>query len=210
MFGVNVNYLTHYSGFDNADGEFYFDFGMLKKINFSTGQQPHTVTMGASITNFSSSVLTLDALGVINEIMLPVIAKYGLSYQTSFGQSHFLDSGAAVKILLQSDYQMLLNSDYRKGIRVGGEVTVLNFLLLRIGYFAENTDDYGLPQFNKSRIQNFTYGGGIYVPLNKLTNLPLGINLDYTNLPEEVYRQDFPDPDRFRSITLRLQYAKVE
>jgi hypothetical protein len=142
--------------------------------------------------------------------MLPVITRYGVSYQTSFGQSHFLDSAAIIQILFQSDYQMLLNSDDRKGIRVGGEVTVLNFLLLRPGYFAENTDDYGLPQFNKSRIQNFTYGGCIYVPLNKLTNLPIRINLDYTNLPEEVYRQDFPDPGRFRSITLRLQYAKVE
>ena len=98
MFGVNVNYLSHYSGFDKADGDFYFDFGLLKKINIRKGKQLHSLAAGTSNTNFSSGVLTLDALGAINSITLPVITKYGVSYETSFGQSNFLDSRATVKI----------------------------------------------------------------------------------------------------------------
>ncbi len=107
-------------------------------------------------------------------------------------------------VLVQSEYQILLNSIYSSAVKFGGEVTLCELLSLRVGYYKEKTYNYGLPEYNNSEIQSITYGLGIQIPLYRLTKMPFNINFDYTSLPQANYSKDLRGLGNFKSYTLRV------
>ena len=208
--GINANYFIWQPGIDKTSKTIYFDFGVLKKINLTEGLIPQSINLGASISNLNYSHVNATFNGITSKYNLPVITRYGANYQLSAGKHIFLDSSNAIRLLLQSEYQMLLNSNYRSAVKVGGELMILEMLSLRAGYFKEKVYNYNLPEYNRSMIEDFTYGLGLQIPLYKLTNIPININFDYTSLPQVNYTRDQAEPDNYRTFSLSLAIVKKQ
>lgn len=212
LVGINANYFTWHPGIDKAYNNLFLDFGVIKKISFTdeNAASNHTLSLGSSIQNlnYASTRATFD--NVTNDYDLPVILRAGISYKYKGKQLYLLDSVPIVNATFQAGYQTLLNSEYRSGIQVGGEVTFLNLISLRAGHYNENVYDYNLPENNRNNIAAFTYGLGVIIPTRSLLKIPVDIKFDYTNLPQVNYSKVLPQPDNFNTIGLSIVYKPIK
>ena len=83
---------------------------------------------------------------------------------------------------------------------------LLEIVSLRGGFYQEKVYDYGSPLWNNNTIGGLTYGIGLQMPVYKLTQLPLKINLDYTSLPQTSHSKVYTNWDNFTNYTLRLNW----
>lgn len=106
--------------------------------------------------------------------------------------------------MVTTEYQHLLNSDYRRKVSIGGEFTLLEILILRAGYFKEKVYDYSHSS-NKSHLESLTYGIGLQFPLQQLTKIPMHVNIDYAQFsqPSYVVGRTWDD---LKSVSARLSY----
>jgi hypothetical protein len=205
LLGLNANYFVWQPGIDRVSTSLFFDFGLIKKIPiFLKKRNRHIINLGASISNFNYAHTNATFGGIYNRYNLPVITKYGMSYEFNYGKHFFIDTVNILKILLQSEYQMLLNSKYRSGIKAGGEITILNLMSIRAGWYKEKVYNFGLPDDNNSEIKDFTYGIGLQIPLYSLLNIPVNVNFDYTSLPQVSYSKTRTDWDNFKTYSVRF------
>jgi hypothetical protein len=109
-------------------------------------------------------------------------------------------------MLFQSEFQMLLNSKYRSGIKLGMETTILNRFSIRAGWYNEKVDNFGFPAENKNQIKDFTYGLGLQMPLSSFTKIPINIQFDYTSLPQVSYSKTRTEWNNFRTFSLSINY----
>lgn len=208
LIGVNTNYFSWSEGYGPNANPFYFDLGAIKKFLLINKNKYYYFNIGASITNFTGASTANESLGIVQKLNLPIISRYGVSFKTQFGSNKIFDSGSALSLVLQSDYKLLLNSKYQAGIKVGGQITIIDLISLRAGYSEENSDRYNLPEYNKRILKSFTYGVGLQIPLNTVTKIPLKIFFDYCRFPELNASYILPDgPDR-SVYTLRIDYHK--
>jgi len=204
--GLNTNYFVWEPGINKLNKSIYIDFGLIKKMKLSESESnQQAINLGASISNSNYGKTTNTSGGITSEYKLPVITKYGLSYNFSFNKPYIIDSLKFLTIMAQFEYQMLINSAYRDAVRVGGEITFCELLSLRVGYYKEKVYNYGLPDDNKSEIQSITYGLGVQIPLYLLTKMPFNINFDYTSLPQPNYSMNLKGLTNFNSYTLGLK-----
>ncbi len=204
--GVNTNYLI-WKPINESAKSIYFDFGIIKKFEF--GQKittNHAINIGASITNLNFAKIKLDFNGNEFENNLPVITRYGVNYQFHLNKKWISDTLNTFRLLVQGDYQFLLNSDYNNGFHTGLELMFLEILSVRIGYYQESQYDYDLPSANVNEISEITYGLGLQIPLDKLTKIPLNINFDYASLPQPSYSKTQTSLGNFSTYTLRVNW----
>jgi len=206
--GLNTNYFVWQPGvMDKAATSIYFDFGAIKKFQFlqrkTSGQ---SINIGASITNFNYAKVTLKYLANISKNNLPVITRYGANYQFTLDKHLLIDTLKTLRLLLQGEYQILLNSQYNSALRAGCELQLLEILSFRAGYYKEKVYDYGIPSANYNEISAFTYGLGIQLPLYKLTKIPLTMNFDYTSLPQVSYTKTTTDWGNFTTYNFRINW----
>lgn len=207
LLGLNANYLVWQPGVDKPAKSIYFDFGAIKKFQFSTkATSDHSISIGASIANLNYAKITLEYYGNKIENNLPVITRYSANYQFTLDKHFLIDTLKTITFLVQGEYQKVLNSQYESAIRTGGEVVILELLTIRAGYYKEKEYDYGFSNVNKNEISSFTYGIGIQLPLYKLTHIPLNVNLDYTTLPQPNYSRSYPVKGNFTTYNLRLSW----
>ncbi len=195
---------------DPADG-WYADFGVIKKFDlFKNETSSHGFNLAASVSNFTAAHIEgemSDSLNTNNfDEEMPVISKFGANYRYSLDKKFLIDKLNTLDVLAQVEYQDLLNSKYNSAIRCGAEVLLLELLALRAGYYTEKVYDHDLPEYNKSEISDFSWGLGLQVPLYKLTNIPLRLNIDYVSLPE-VSGTKKPDHQyHFNTYSFRLSW----
>ena len=210
LVGLNTNYFIWQPGIDKTSKAIFFDFGVIKKISIhSKKRSQQMLSFGASISNVNYATTKATFNNITETYRLPVITRYGANYVSEFGKVHFIDSVSLVKILIQSEYQVLLNSIYRSGIKFGAEMMLINILSLRAGWYKEKVSDYGFPNANKDNIAAFTCGAGLYIPLHSFTKLPIDIQFDFTSLPQVSYSKDNTDLANFNTYGLRLMYTPV-
>jgi len=104
------------------------------------------------------------------------------------------------------EYQDLFNADFRTAYKAGGELSLLDIVFLRGGYYHETTIDYG---YNSTgMLEEFTYGFGLKLDFDKhFTNgFPLIIQFDFVSLPQPSYITDFNDWDDFTTYNLIANY----
>lgn len=188
--GISANLLDPLS--KNAIGNildykkiFYLDFGITKELNlFKNKIQNHTLNLGASLTNFnySKSRYNFNSSNYVES--LPVINRYGINYDFVLSKNWLIDSLNTCKISVIADYSFLLNSKYYSGYNVGCQLELFEFLSARIGYYSKSNDTDQYLQILK-RKNVFTYGFGLSLPIYKLTKIPLQVNFDYCNLPQD-------------------------
>ncbi len=210
LVGLNTNYFIWQPGIDKSSQALFFDFGVIKKISIiSKKRNPQMLSFGASISNVNYATTKATFNNITEKYYLPVVTRYGASYVSEFGKVHFIDSVNLVKILIQSEYQVLLNSTYRSGIKFGTEITLLNILSLRAGWYKEKVFDFGFPNANKDNIAAFTYGAGLHIPVQSFTKLPIDIHFDFTSLPQVSYSKDYTNLANFKTYGLRLIYTPI-
>jgi hypothetical protein len=204
LVGVNANYFVWQPGsVEKKSTAVYIDAGIIKKMIFVQGQKNrHSLSAAASISNINKAHTNATFSGVSSRYYLPVIARYGLSYQWAYGKMFFIDTASIFKLLLQAEYQQVVNSKYRSGIRLGAELTLLNLLALRAGWYNEKIYDNGFPELTKSLLKEFTYGAGLHIPLYALAKIPVAVTVDYTSLPQANYSRVNPAFPRFTTYTL--------
>lgn len=199
--GINVNYLvdnivynpTNDVGTKNATS-LTFDVGLLKIISFTNKHLKHDLIFGLSLSNILNSKVEIFGQ---NEI-LPSILRLSGSYQIDFDNNTIID--VPLKLSFYSEYKDLINSKYYNVIKFGCEATIFNILMLRIGYYDEKRNNYNYHN-NASEISEFTYGLGFRLRLEDyFDNIPINIELDYTDLPTPVYNQDFKN--RYKPYTI--------
>lgn len=185
--GIAVNLIDpeEYSiGNNKHSNSFYFDFGIIKEFNlFKNNTQNHTFNLGTSISNFTNSGFQTVFSGSILYNHLPITNRYGINYDFILSKNWLIDSLNTFKISVVADYSFLYNSKFYSGFTFGGQLEVFDFLSARIGYNNKSIDTEQYVVFFKE--SKLTYGFGLNLPLNKITSLPLQINLDYCRLPAE-------------------------
>ena len=208
--GINSNYLV-WKPNDETGTVLYFDFGVIKKFEFGTKEKSQqSVNIGASIVNLNFAEIELVYHGSNGKDNLPVTTRYGVNYELYLDNHWVFDTLHTFQFLVQAEYQLLLNSDYYNGIHSGLEVLFLEMLALRVGYYSENVNDYGRPDELVNEFNEFTYGFGLQVPLNKLTNIPINVYFDYTSLPQPSNFKIKNDLDNFSSYTIRAVWVLRE
>jgi len=208
LLGVNANYFVWQPGVDKTSTTVYFDFGVIKKLPIAHNKKAQSISFGASIRNVNYSTTSASFNNTPETYRLPVITRFGVNYQASFGKPFFLDSVSLFRLLAQVEYQVLLNSPYRSAIKFGGEITWANFLSLRGGWYSEKTFDFGFPEDNKNNLRSVTYGLGIHVPLHSIISLPIDMKFDFTSLPQVSYSRINNNLSHFNTYSLQLTYSK--
>lgn len=163
----------------------FFDFGIIKEFSlFKNDFQEHKFNLGASISNFTNSESKFEYNNNVSTDYLPVTNRYGINYDFTLSKNWLVDSLNTFKISVVADYSFLLNSKYYSGYNVGCQLEIFDFLSARIGYYSRSNDIEQNLQILK-RKNALTYGFGLSIPIDKLTELPLKINFDYCNLPQD-------------------------
>jgi hypothetical protein len=105
------------------------------------------------------------------------------------------------------EYQDLLNSDKRTAYKVGGELSFLDIIFLRGGYYSETKIVYG---FNsKSKLEDFTYGFGFKLDFDRhlTSDFPLILIFDFVSLEQPSSTVTAIESwDNFTSFTLIANY----
>ncbi len=204
LIGLNANYFM-WKRAGLSTYTVYFDFGIIKKFQFAEKEFTHqSINIGTSITNLNFAKLKQDFYGnKINE-ELPVITRFGANYQFFLNKSWITDSLNTLRVLLQGDYQVLLNSKYYSGYYTGLELELLEILSIRLGYYKEYHREFYVLSSNHD-FRSFTYGLGLQIPLHKLTRVPLQFRFDFTSLPQVSYVAN-KTWDNFSTYTLRINW----
>ena len=163
----------------------FLDFGIIKEFSlFKNGFQQHKLNLGASISNFANSKSKFEYNNNVSTDYLPVTNRYGINYDFTLSKNWLIDSLNTCEISVVADYSFLLNSKYYSGYNVGCQLEMFDFLSARIGYYSRSND---IEQYLQilNRKNAFTYGFGLSLPIYKLTKIPLQVNFDYCNLPQD-------------------------
>ncbi|HEX2865403.1 MAG TPA: hypothetical protein VHO03_00095 [Ignavibacteriales bacterium] len=209
--GVNANYFkeTYKTSKSLEHKGWYFDLGVLKKYKIESSSSNQEVYLGLSLTNFANSKfpITVSSFGRTLTHYLPSALRLAAAYE--FQPQNKMGNFGLFKGLFLAEYRDLVNSKYNTKFQLGTELTFLEIIKLRAGWFTEGLNDYG-HHFNKSRLNELTYGFGIEAPVKKLTglNLPMNIQFDYTSLPfPEYYNDDLRHNDNSPIYSFNISYG---
>ncbi|MCF8366948.1 MAG: hypothetical protein K9H16_14260 [Bacteroidales bacterium] len=207
--GLNMNYILYDFVSDDPLKTLYFDLGLIRKfVLLENTVSRHTASLAISVSNLNSAKASGKIFGYEVDEPLPIIARYGANYQFALDKNMLLPDLTSLEFLAQAEYQDLWNSSYHSSMRFGGEVRLLEILALRAGYYTEQINDYGHTEANKNEIEDFTYGFGLQVPLDKLTNIPLRINFDFASFPQTSYSKNISDSewDNYTAYNLKINW----
>ena len=208
--GLNTSYLI-WKPTDKSAHSLFFDFGIIKKFEFGkTPVASHSINVGTSIKNLNFSTVKPHLGDSLFTGDLPVITRVGMNYQFTLNKHWIFKNLNSFRLFVQTDYQFLLNSKYEKGFYNGLELTFCDILSLRSGIYTESHYDENASSGNEYLTGSLTYGLGLQIPLDKLTNIPLRVNFDYTRLPESPYSQSLPYGGKFSTYTLKINWIMNE
>lgn len=184
---VHMGYLKPYdtmfeygSYYEKSSDAFSFDVGVLKRFQFNGSENSeNTFSLGAALYNPLG--LGIKNKNILNEDFkesLPVILRTGISY------NHILRKGKNDSKLMQSlthiECEGILNSSENPVVKVGEELTVFDFLILRGG--VSSLGSYAYRTLSDLVV---TYGLGIKAGFNKLFNKSdrIEFGIDYAGTP---------------------------
>jgi hypothetical protein len=126
---------------------------------------------------------------------------------TPFSRQNLFD------VILHLQYHNLLNASDHKAIQTGAELGLLRLLFIRLGYYWETLNAYGVDG-NKDMLDEITWGFGLQLPLNELGlfDWPLVVGFDYTNLEQPSYSKVFTNWDDFTvwNINIHIDFNFID
>lgn len=199
--GVNINCFQDKLG-NNEFNSWTYDFGLLKKFSFESEKILHDLYLGLSFTNFTNTKIFLSGKEYTH---LPSIMRIAAGYE--FKPQGKVADYQIFKALLTTQYMHLLNTEEFSHFQLGTEITLFEMLNIRGGFFTVGLNNYDVNGFVK-RLNEATYGFGIELPIKKISNMaiPLNIRFDHTFLPYPSYYPDSPKGDNCPIYTLNISY----
>ena len=208
--GINLNIFSE-KIIDNKTFKTYpLDLGLMKQFLFS-GQKDisQQIGFGLSIKNVLGSSVNYESpvvVGPAEKKVLPIILNIGSSYQVYLQRTDYFPDLYAMGITLQVEYQDVLNYDYRSGFKMGSEISLFEILHWRMGYYTIGLNSN--PVNGKKRLEDFTYGFGLLLPVNKLLKhgIPVTISFDMTKLRQPSYIIYFDDWENFSVYSFNVSF----
>lgn len=204
--GVNANYYQENKTHNQGPGfkGWYYDLGLMKKFNMNYESSEQNLYLGLSFLNLLNSKVS-QTLKTKFYGWFPSTMRLAAAYE--FQPVNKISGFRMVNALFTAEYRDLLNSRYRTQFQIGTELTLLEMIILRGGFYNEGLN----PLFgNKTGLSVLTYGFGITAPVKKLSGLdiPLNIKFDYTSLPfPEYYGNDYRHEFNCPVYTLNVSYG---
>lgn len=193
------------------------DIGILKKFNLpnKSSNITQSIQVGSSLYNLNNVEYDYDYyLSFINvfgthHILLPVTFRLGASYNLKFKENRILKDFNIINFLAHAEMEKVLNSNLYTRLKFGCELTLLDILSLRAGYYFGNTYVYKLA----SDYTPLTYGIGLNIPFNSLFNMSstISISIDYVHLnqpPEwDLWHENLYTYDYFKTLSANLRWV---
>ncbi|RMG67239.1 MAG: hypothetical protein D6722_13535 [Bacteroidetes bacterium] len=206
--GLQLGLTAHLFNWDLFDDvadarSLYLDFGALYTRQLASGDR---LTAGLGVVNITGDEITFESpIGTTSSNVFPIVARLGLTYEKELRLSLPGAGDQPLALLVTTEYQDLLNNDFRTTFRLGTEAVLADVLAVRLGFFTQNQDDQGVAN-NRDRVSDITYGFGFILPLKRLSEgrIPARLALDfYAMEPPPVVFQGTRLPNR-RGFGLRL------
>ncbi len=211
--GVNLNVMDlaqNYtpvleSNIHNHELVYFLDLGLQQRFEFDhTKHLAGQLQLGANLSNLNSSKIEYAS------VRLPVRFHLGAAYSVRYRSESFLPMREICRLTFVGEYQDLLNSKFYTTTSGGIEVSFLDVIAVRFGYWSQTQDDLGL-KVNRSENHSLTLGLGFHLSMKELTQnrIPLSIQFDFTHLnhPGEPYQSYFYKGGKFTVLTLSMNYA---
>jgi|GEM_PF-857935 hypothetical protein len=193
--GLNIDYLRSDAGYAKYNAALV-DIGFMKKFQIKTNSADHDFYLGLSCSNITNAKLKSSDIKSSYEYdnkstfaeTAPSIMRVGGSYE--FSPEMKVADFHVIKTLFAVDYRDVLNYKYDDAIQFGSEFTFFDILKIRAGYYTQSVNSYNSP-YLKDRINSFTYGFGIDIPISKFykCNRPVSLQFDFARIqnPESSY-----------------------
>ena len=181
--GGSMNYVRDYWTSSFEAQSFPLDLGIAKFWRFSTPSANHTFIAAVSYRNVfeaqlrypKNNAIILDSLPLSFQTTfdLPTIQNFGVSYVLTTNKT-LLDL-TALSWLAMIDLTNVKNTKYYGGYHIGSELTAMEILAIRCGYYREKN-------YKSKYEKGPTYGLGIQVPIYKITEnrVPLLVSMSHT------------------------------
>jgi hypothetical protein len=199
--GGNFNYLMIKLDASTPINSMFYDVGLYKKFSFLNSRSSHHFfSLASSISNLSNSKLNIEILNRKIQISMPVILRLGADYRFAIERHLLIDTLTTLSFIAGIEQRIILNTDY-PATYTGCEIVFLELVCLRAGYYIERITPFtNLMAFMRVP----TYGGGLMLPLHKLSRIPLNVGFDYAVLPHTSFAMNPPDWDLFHTFSFRL------
>jgi len=201
--GANLNMLRQtISG--QTETAFWPDIGLLKILQLpGKATVRHRIIIGSSLANLTRSSIDVPE----GREELPATFRVGASYSISYAHRSWMNRARLVSFLVHAEYRDLLNLSYGDGPRLGGELTLLEMLSARVGYYFEDTGDYE-DEIGLEVLERSTFGLGLALPVYRLTggSVPLRATLDWANVEVQPYLIESGLPDTYSSWTVAIDW----
>lgn len=206
--GTNVNtYLWKYIEEVPVTSAFHIDLGALyrKTLNESKNAASH-LQLGASLTNATFGGISFASpLGDEDQAEFPSVLRVGAAFITEGPVDCQLLGLNNLRFTGTLEYQNVVNSDYRSGIRLGTETVIWEVLAVRLGYFTHSLYNLGNPD-NRDQMRDLTFGFGLIIPFEQLLGerLPFNLHVDYTALKQPPTTFGGTRLDNMRTFSFRF------
>jgi hypothetical protein len=177
---VKVIEIPFFSSSRAQTGTVAFDFGALQRFLFSPDSvRTHKLSVGVSLSNLGGVIKYFRKDIIIsngNYIASPErIFRIGFAYQVSFKIKTKNVDLEITELTFSSEYASILNEPGWSTFGFGMEITLLEFGSIRFG------KRFALRKLKKEAYNKepFSWGIGFFVPLHRLSTIPLEIGYDY-------------------------------
>ncbi len=197
--GVNAN-LFVFAESENFTSTF-FEAGLSRCFNLMKDSFiSDELTLGTQLKNiFNQSFSAIDAA---QADAFPSIFRIGVSNAVEYTNTAMYEKDYLIGFTAGFEYQDLFNSRARTAYKAGGELSFLDIIFLRSGYYSERK------YFTEGNLEDFTYGFGLKLDFQKYiaNEFPLVIWIDYVSLEQPNYGQAPAGWDNFTAFSLIANY----
>lgn len=214
-YGISANlFAQNYDG-ENTYSNTFFEIGILKEFKlFENSEIKDNLLIGTQMKNIFNQGVDYDGTSYVSvgydDVSyvgyFPSIFRVGISNVVEYTNKGIYQKSHLIGFTSGFEYQDLFNSKYRTAYKLGGELSLLDIVYLRIGYYYETLE--GASGNSKKSLEEFTYGFGFNFNLVHYLNnqFPMSIKLDYINLPQPSYVTNIDDWDNFNTFSLIINY----
>ena len=199
-FGINANLFVMVE--NESFTSTFFEIGLSRNFTvIQNSELKDELTIGTQLKNIFNQ--SFSAVDQAQADAFPSIFRIGVSNSIEYTDTDVFEKAYLLGFTIGLEYQDLLNSGKRTAYKVGGELSFLDIIFLRSGYYNETTYS------SEGELEDFTYGFGLKLDFEKYitNNFPLVLVFDFVTLEQPSYVTDISNWDNFTTFTLIANYG---
>ena len=209
-FGVEGNLYVDNRYLNKSFQNSFFTIGLSKAFLLKEGSTSKDILhTGLQIVNLFGQGVKYDysnpywTSAPVKTFPFPSILRIGIENELILLKNESCFDQHYITIRTSLEYEDLLNSKTRSSFKFGSEITTLDLISLRFGYFNTQLDYW----FNiKKKLDAFTFGAGLNIDLREYTeNWPFALLIDYVNMKQTVI-ENSNYSGNYNTIQARIRY----